>query len=190
MSERTHSASPTPRPRKLIPVVVGTTGALVLAVIGLQFLRPSPAASQTRPPAKQPAGAAQVATTDAPQQREVLARVNNQNITWDVVARECMERQAKDVLENIINRQLIYQACQQRGITVTEEEIKQEVIETARKFNVPVETWYQLLASERQLNPQQYHRDVIWPMLALKKLAGTDVSLTDEEMERAFVRDY
>lgn len=195
MSERTHSApsSPAPRTRKLIPVVVGTTGALVLAVVGLQFLRPSPAASQTRPAAKQPAATATVESTAAAepaQHREVLARVNNQNITWDAVARECMERHAKDVLENIINRQLIYQACRQRGIEVTDDEIKREVLETSKKFNVPPETWYQLLATERGLNPTQYHRDVIWPMLALKKLAGTDVTITEEEMQRAFVRDY
>lgn len=189
MSERTHSAN-TPTParsqRKLIPIIVGTAGALVLAVVGLQVLRPETAASQTR----EPAGAARVNGQVLPEAGESLARVNNQNITWEVVARECMERHAKDVLENLINRQLIHQECEAHGVEITPEEITREVNEIARKFSVPTETWYQLLHSERGLNPQQYHRDVIWPMLALKKLAGTDVEITEAALQRAFESNY
>ena len=36
----------------------------------------------------------------------------------------------------------------------------------------------------------QYYQDVIWPMLALKRLAGQDVQVTEEEMQQIFVRDY
>ena len=193
MSERTHSAnpsSPAPRRRKLIPVIVGTAGALVLAVIGLQVLRPETAASQTRDPAKTPAGAAQVASQNPMLSGEPLARVNNQNITWEVVARECMERHGAEVLENIINRQLIHQECQAHGVDVTSVEITREINEIARKFNVPTETWYQLLLSERGLTPDQYHRDVIWPMLALKKLAGTNVQISEDELQKAFISHY
>lgn len=194
MSERTHSENPTspaPRKRRLFPVMIGTAGALVLAVIGLQFLRPEPAASETRPGARQAAGTARVATEGATQQTgETLARVNNQNISWEVVARECMERHGKDVLEEMISRLLIHQACQERGITVTEEEIKLQVNEFARSMKVPTETFYQLMQSRNNLTPAQYHRDIIWPMLALKKLAGTNIEVTDEELQRAFIRDY
>jgi len=172
--------------------MVGTAGALVLAVVGLQFLRPAPAISQTREPAGQAAGTAKVeATASAPAQRgEPLARVNNQNVTWDVVAAECMEEHGKEVLEDIINRLLIHQACQARGISITEEEIQREVVEHARRMKVPTETWYQLMLSQRGLSPAQYHRKVIWPMLALKKLAGTDVAISEEEIQHAFIRDY
>jgi foldase protein PrsA len=170
--------------------MVGTAGALVLAVIGLQFLRPEPAASQTREPAQQTAGTARVGASPLPQAGEPLARVNNQNITWEVVAAECMETHAEEVLENLINRQLIHQECQANGIEVTGDDITREVGEIARKFNVPVETWYQLLQNERKITPKQYHRDVIWPMLALKKLAGANVEITEAEVQRAFTRDY
>lgn len=194
MSERTHStpaASPSPAPRRprLIPVMVGTAGALVLAVVGIQFLRPEPAISQTREPAAQPAGTARVEVT-APAKGEPVARVNNQNITWEVVAAECMEQHGQEVLEDIISRLIIHQACQARGISITEEEIQREVVEFARRMKVPTETWYQLMQSQRKLSPAQYHRTVIWPMLALKKLAGTDVQITEDEMKRAFMRDY
>ncbi|MEZ6048339.1 MAG: peptidylprolyl isomerase [Planctomycetaceae bacterium] len=36
----------------------------------------------------------------------------------------------------------------------------------------------------------QYKRDVIWPMIALRKLAGEKVQLSDSDIEEAFVRDY
>lgn len=193
MSERTHSAptaSPATRKRQFFPFMIGTAGALVLAVVGLQFLRPAPAASETRPSPKQPAGSAKVEAAAAPQQGETLARVNNQNISWEVVAAECMERHGQEVLDEIISRLLIHQACQARGITVTEDEIKREVHDFARKMKVPTETWYQLMQSQRGLSPAQYHRNVIWPMLALKKLAGTEVEITEAELQQAFVRDY
>lgn len=194
MSERTHSTPPaasTParrRPR-LIPMMVGTAGALVLAVVGLQFLRPESAVSQTRETPKQAAGTARVEAS-TPATGEPVARVNNQNITWEVVAAECMEQHGKEVLEDIISRLIIHQACQARGISITEEEIQREVVEFARRMKVPTETWYQLMQSQRGLSPAQYHRTVIWPMLALKKLAGTDVEITEEEMQKAFARDY
>jgi foldase protein PrsA len=168
--------------------MVGTAGALMFAVIGLQFLRPEPAVSQTREPAAK-AGTAKVEVS-APPKGEPLARVNNQNITWDVVAAECMEQHAKETLDDIISRLLIHQACQAQGIAITEQEIQREVVEFARRMKVPTETWYQLMQSQRNLTPAQYHRTVIWPMLALKKLAGTEVQITEEELQQAFIRDY
>jgi foldase protein PrsA len=47
-----------------------------------------------------------------------------------------------------------------------------------------------MLQSERKLSPQQYQDDIIWPMIALKKLAGTEFKPTNEDMDKAFKRDY
>ena len=69
-------------------------------------------------------------------------------------------------------------------------EIQQEVVSIAKKFNLPVETWYSMLQSERGLTKAQYHRDILYPMLALKKLAGTEIEITPEDLKHAFERDY
>jgi len=188
MSERIHSSNQVPAPqsrRKLVSIITGTIALLVAAGIGLQFLRAQPAASQTAEPEAGRAG-----LNSAGNSSRVLAKVNNQSITYDVVARECVARHGKEVLDNMINRLLIQQECDKRGVTISKAEVEQEVINTAKKFNLPLETWYKMLESERNLTRDQYHDDIIFPMLALKKLAGQQVEVTEEDMKIGFERDY
>jgi len=187
MSERIHSAiSPTgnsPR-RRLIPAIVGTVTLLVVAGIWLQYFRAQPAASQT---AAEPGKATLSNTASA---ARVLAKVNGQSITYDVVARECVARHGEEVLDSMVNRLIIQQECDRQSISVTMEEVEQEVANTAKKFNLPLDTWYKMLESERHLTRDQYHQDVIWPMLALRKLAGQQIEISEEDMRIGFERDY
>ena len=119
-----------------------------------------------------------------------LARVNDQYISFDAVANESVKRVGGEVLDNLINRMIIQQACEKRGIQVSKGEVTAEISRIAQKFKMPIETWYQMLQTERGLNPEQYQSDIIWPMLALKKLAGDNVKVSQQDMEKAFVRDY
>ncbi len=41
-----------------------------------------------------------------------------------------------------------------------------------------------MIQTERHLSPLQYKQDIIWPMLALKRLAGNDVQMTEEELQQ------
>ncbi len=184
MSERNHSDQTTIAPAtsskgRMVPILFGTAGVVIVAGILFQWMRPGSAQSQVDAGAATPS-----------QSSEVVARVNGQTIHFDIVARDAVERYGAEILDNIINRTIIQQACDEKGVTVTPAEVQQEVIDIASKFNLPLETWYQMLQSERGINPDQYHRDVIWPMLALKKLAGNDITVTEDDMYRAFERDY
>jgi len=184
MSERIHSSTgpnAAGSKRRLTSIIAGTGVAVVGAGLAFQFFRAEPAHSQTQAPK----------TAAAPQTTQpVLARVNNQPIYYDAVAKESVNRVGAEVLDNLINRLIILQECDRRGITVSQEEVTREVTEIAKKFNLPADTWYQMLQSERNITPQQYRDDVIWPMLALKKLAGTEFKPTNEDMDHAFKRDY
>ncbi|MCA9084784.1 MAG: peptidylprolyl isomerase [Planctomycetaceae bacterium] len=187
MSEQTPQSATTqalPHKRNWKLIVGGTAALAVIAVIGFQFFRANPAASQTGSPE------AGRATLGGGSNAQILAKVNNQAITYDVVARECVERYGEEVLDNLINRLIIQQECEKRGLTVTKAEIEEEVIETAKKFKLPLDTWYQMLAAERGLTRDQYHDDIIWPMLALKKLAGQQIEVTEADMKNGFERDY
>jgi foldase protein PrsA len=189
MSEGTHStrqAAASPSTGRLTKILAGTAAVIVGAALLFQFLRPESAQSQTQPAARGPAaeGAAAAATAT------ILARVNNQPISYDAVARECVARHGGEVLDNLINRLLIQQECERQSIVVSREEVQREVQETAKRFNLPVDTWYQMLQSERGLSAQQYQDDVVWPMLALKKLAGSEFQPTDHDLQQAFQRDY
>ncbi len=191
MSERNHSAEEIPQETNIVaektrksvmPYVAGTGLLIVMAGVWLQFFQANPAASQTGAPAG-------TATLNAPT-NQVLAKVNNQSITYDVVARQCVELHGEEILESLINRLIIQQQCDQNGVTVTKAEVEQEVAATAKKFNLPLDTWYTMLEGERGLNPEQYHQDIIWPMLALKKLAGQNITVSEQDMKIGFERDY
>jgi len=193
MGERNHSHSanksapaPASPNRRLIHIVAGTACVGLLAAVTFQFLRAESATSQTESVSKQSAeGLASTATKE-----QFLGRVNNQPISYDEVARECVARHGAEILDKIINRRIIQQECEKRGLVVTEAEVTREVQKICKNFNLPADTWYQMLRTERNITPQQYHRDIIWPMLALKKLAGKDLTVSEEDMRKAFERDY
>jgi foldase protein PrsA len=102
----------------------------------------------------------------------------------------CAKRVGNEVLDSMINRAVIQLACESAGVVVTQAEVEQEITRIAKQFNIPVATWLQMLQSERNITPEQYSTDVIWPMLALKKLAGDKAQVTDEDMHKAFVRNF
>jgi foldase protein PrsA len=186
MSERNHSINESPKvSRKKIGLFFA--GTAILLVAGTVFYQMNRTA-QTNAAVETKKNKSQ--TTKSTTQKKTLATVNNQEISYDLIAQECVLRYGKEVLENIINRVIIQQACQEKGVKVTTQEVDKEIAKIAERYNMPLENWYKMLQAERKLTPQQYRRDVIWPMLALKKLAGTDVSVTDEEMKKAFIRDY
>lgn len=142
-----------------------------------------PAVSQTAAP-QQKAAPRDAATNNA------VAKVNGQFISYDDLAKECVNRHGVEVLESLINRLLIQQACEQRNITVTRAEVEQEVQSIAKKFNLPLDAWYGMLESERGISKEQYHSDIIWPMIALRKLAGSEVQVTEKDMQVGFERDF
>ncbi|QDT31162.1 peptidylprolyl isomerase [Thalassoglobus polymorphus] len=166
--------------------LAGTVVLLVLAAVCLQFFQANPAVSQTD---GTDANTGRV-TMNAATPGKILAKVNNQGITYDLVARECVAKYGEEILESMVNRLIIQQECDRLGITVSRGEVEAEVAETAKKFNLPLDTWYQMLSSERGLTKEQYQNDIIWPMLALKKLAGKDIQVTEKEMQEGFERDY
>lgn len=168
-----------------VSYIVGTVVLLVVSAVCLQFFNANTAVSQTEVPSTAPGTATLNAVPG-----KILAKVNNQSITYDIVARECVAKHGEEVLENMINRLILQQECDRQGITITRGEVEEEVTATAKKFNLPLDSWYQMLQSERGLTKEQYHDDIIWPMIALKKLAGQTVQVTEKEMQEGFERDY
>ena len=181
MSEGTHSATGGSRTTTWIKMVGGTAVLIAGAAVMIQIFRAEPAAA----PTDSATGKASLNSSTP-----ALASVNGQPIPYDVVARECFDRIGKEVLENMINRTIIQQEMEKRNLTVTETELDQEVLKIAKRFNLPPDTWYQMLQSERDLSPVQYRRDVIWPMIALRKLAGEEIQISESDMQRAFQRNY
>ena len=108
----------------------------------------------------------------------VVATVNTQRITREDLARECLRHYGKEVLESMVNKHLIMQECQRRGVNVTRDEVDAEIERMAKRFSIPVDQWLKMLKQERNITAAQYANDIIWPTLALRKLAGERLQVT------------
>ena len=161
--------------------ISGTVIAVVAAGIGWQLWRAESGKAAVEPAAN----SAQSSFFGQP-----IVRVNGQPIAYEILAKECVELYGKEVLEDVINRTIIQQACAEKGLTVTDAEVNQEIVRISKKFGLAVDQWYGMLQSERGLTPIQYRRNVIWPMLALKKLAGKEVVITNQMMQEAYTDNY
>ncbi|MFO0871427.1 MAG: peptidylprolyl isomerase [Pirellulales bacterium] len=146
---------------------------------------PAPAGKAGSQRPVQPAGA-----TLPEKDLQVVALVNGEQITRQELAKECLERYGKEVLESIINKHLIQQACQQRGVNITEQDVNDEIERIAKKFGLSTDRWLQLLQEERNIAPNDYRRDIVWPTLALRALAAEQLKITGEELKKAFEAEY
>lgn len=185
-------------------IAAGTGTAVLGAAVLFQCLRAQPGtaaegAGTRTSTAETSSGKARLSNQTAPAAQStstgstaarVSANGKQLTIAMDEVAQECMLRVGKDVLDSMINRTIIQLACQEQGVEVTRAEVDQEIVRIASEFKIPVEQYLQMLQAERNISPAQYRRDVIWPMLALKKLAGESVTISPKEIQMAFEREY
>ena len=74
---------------------------------------------------------------------------------------------------------------------VTAAEIDQEIDNVAMRFGgISREAWLRTLDQERGISPVQYARDIIYPALALRKLAADRVQVSKEDLKNAFEAQY
>jgi len=121
---------------------------------------------------------------------DVVAVVNADPITRDQLAQEAVRRHGEEILDEMVNRYLIVQACKAKGIEITGQQVQDEVIRIAKKFGLTTEAYLQLLQEERDFSPQQYSRDVVWPMLSLRALVADQVEVTEAEISKAFISQF
>ena len=120
----------------------------------------------------------------------VVAVVNGQSITRQELAQQCMERYGEQVVESLVNKHLILQACKQQGIRITNQDIENEIEAIATRFSLPKDRWLEMLQQERNINSEQYRRDIIWPTIALKQLATDELIVSDQELKDGFESEY
>ncbi|MDA0832670.1 MAG: peptidylprolyl isomerase [Planctomycetota bacterium] len=167
----------------------GTAFVVLIAAVMMQVMRdkPNPALADTTSEENdrsERSARGRVAPDRA------VAKVGDVVINYEDLAQECVQVTGRKILDDMINRLIIQQACDKRQIEVTPAEVDAEVLKISKQFNLPVESWYQMLESEQGLTKGQYRRDVIWPILALRKLAGEQTEISEDEIKRSFIRDY
>ncbi len=179
---------------------VAITAGVLAAVVCLRSQRPQEPA-QAQVPRSAPKQAQAPPTPAAPKptrvpkrldprRLKIVAIVNGQRITREQLAQECMLRYGPDVLDSLINKELILQYCERRGIKITQEEVQAEIARMARRFHMRPQEWLRLLEQERGITPQQYANDIIWPTLALRRVAAKLLEVTPEEIQAAYETQY
>jgi parvulin-like peptidyl-prolyl isomerase len=133
-------------------------------------------------------GAKPAARQPAPS--DVVGTVNGQDVTRDELGRECLRHYGKEVLGSVINKYLIAEECRRLKITITEEEVNAEIERLAKRFGLPTDQWLKMLKDERGVKPAQYGSDIVWPTLALRKLAGEKLQVTRQEVEAEYETRY
>jgi parvulin-like peptidyl-prolyl isomerase len=120
-----------------------------------------------------------------------IALVNGEVITRSQLADECVARYGKEILDTLIARRLIDQALKAKKLEVTASEIEKEIDQVAWKTaQVTRDVWLRNLDKERGISPAQYARDIIYPALALKKLAKGRVQVTEQDIKDSFEANY
>lgn len=145
-------------------------------------------AAQTNPPAQHPPANAAPTPPAAP--TDVVATVNGEQIKQTELAAECMRHYGSDVLETMVNKFLITSASKKQNVVVTEAEVKAEIGRMADYFGVPSDKFLEMLEKERNIKPDQYARDIIWPMIALRKLAASRLTVSPQEVREAYETQY
>ena len=138
----------------------------------------------------QPPQSQKLAPSASSATNKVVAVVNGKKITRHELAEQCRRRFGKKVLETLVNKRLILEACQKRKINITAADVRAEVKKMAEKFGMSTDRWLETLRQERGITPKQYRHEIIWPTLALRQLAASDLIISEDEMERAWQSKY
>lgn len=194
--------------RRITGITAILAGFLMVSLAVGQTPRPaaskSPAPVRTAPvrtaPAAKPAAAKPATTAARPAAAPAKAAatpgsnppavVNGEPITREELGRRCIARHGEQVLESMLNKQLIAAECAKKGCTVTEAEVQAEIERMATRFNLRVDFWLTLLEEERGIKAKEYASEIVWPTLALRKLAGDRLAVSKEELQREYETEF
>ena len=122
---------------------------------------------------------------------------NWQSISNHDLAEACIRRFGNGVLSDMINRRIVEQAARQQNIIITEQDIDNEIREMAFKYlpllsgGVPnVRLWIERAMEETGLSEAMYRRNVVVPVLSLKRLTRPFVQVTEEDIRRAYEANF
>lgn len=172
-------------PRRIV-AVGGALGILALCLLLRRDTGPSAATAQA-PAASAPAAAPVPA---APQPTDVLAIVNGERITRADLARDALDHYGVDVLDSVVSKALIADQCRRLNLVVTREMVDEEIKNVAERFSIDVEEWVKMLEKERNITAEQYANDIIWPTVALRLLAASEIQPTEQDMQQAYETQF
>lgn len=132
----------------------------------------------------------QASTAPKPGWSASAAEVNGEKITREQLAEELLDTYGKKHIDLMINRKIVEQACRERKIEITQRMMEDDLQATLTKLNLKRSEFVERVLGQRELTLSQYMRDTVWPALALKALVEKTVTITNEDLDRAFVANF
>ncbi len=127
----------------------------------------------------------------------VAATINGQKISIQQLGEECIVRYGKDVLEGEINRKILLQALKRKSTEVSEEDIDAEIARAADSFGYltpdgkpDINGWLESVTKEDGSSIDLYVRDAVWPTVALKRLVGQNVTMSEDDIQKGFSSNF
>jgi parvulin-like peptidyl-prolyl isomerase len=121
--------------------------------------------------------------------QQIVAEVNGDKISRSSLVAECLQLHGEKELDELIWKTLIRLECERLKITITAEEINDEIVRMAKTFGMSSEDWLKLLEQDRNISLEQY-KDNVWRILALAKLAGPRLNPSEAELKEAFDAEF
>src|SRR5207247_7052998 len=72
----------------------------------------------------------------------------------------------------------------------TDADVAAEIDKVAGRFGLARDRWLALLREERGFSEEQYRREVLWPMLALRQLVANEIEVNDTDIKKAFESEF
>ena len=102
------------------------------------------------------------------------------------------------MLDGEINRRILQQELKRKNRMVDDNDIQEEVARAAdsygyvKKDGTPdVDAWLKAITEkDNNATVELYVRDAVWPSAALKKISGTSVQVTEDDLKKGFESNY
>lgn len=179
-------------------MILGSVAVVTISLLIRYYWGAEPASADPATPTRArassatPTGAHTPSTTPPASASKpwIVAKVNGEQITRDQLGQECLRHYGEAVLESLVNKYLISEECRRQNIVITRGDVSEEIKRMATQFSVPTAQWLKMLEQERGISGEQYAADIVWPMLALRRLAGKQTEITHEELVKEFETRY
>jgi hypothetical protein len=150
---------------------------------------PESAAQAAPPPANPPAPAPAVPQSDW-DKRVVAYIYGSIPITREDLGEYLIARHGLDNIELLVNKKIIDHACELRKIEITDAEVEASILADCASINVNRAQFVQNVLKKYGKTLYEWKEDVVKPRLLLTKLCQGSITVTDEDMHKAFDAEY
>ncbi len=127
----------------------------------------------------------------------VAATVNGTKVLKNQVAEECITRYGKMMLEVEVNRTLLVQELERKGMSVEQDEVTAEITRAAEQVKqrlpsgeVNIDEYLAFVTGNDKSKVDFYIEDQVWPTVALKKLVVDKIEVTQEDLDKGYQANF